>query len=396
MQFPRAIAILLFASGIAPSQSVTFAARPAVVGSGARISMTSRLTMQGQDGGTVTTNHDKEVTVMAVQSGQTTQVKVHYIADHKASSIPRVEGERSPTEGRTYLAFANGDVTTTSGDAVSRTERSAVARDMLVGQPDPLARALDGKTSSVGALIPPEVLHAMLETKGLGSVKQATGRLTEIRQQGAVQLAVFALTVDTEMSKGLRAETAIRLTGHMVVAAPMGSLVSLELRGPVEVTTQKGLRPLRRARTREEMLGDFTISMNVSPVGPQSQPEAATPMLPPIRSSPPVPEPAPGPAPAVENLTGKWRTEQPGAVVEVYRHDDKLHGKLVLSPSPKVPVGTLLLRDLSETATGWAGKIYSPEHDRLLDAVLTTTGDQLTIRVSTGLGAKTITWTRDR
>lgn len=397
MKFCKLTFLLLLTSSVSMAQSVSFRSQPPKVGSGGRVTMTSRLTMHGQRGGTVATKRDKEVAVVATQSGRVTQSKVRYLANSKTSSLARVESERSPTEGRSYLAFANGNVTTTTGNKVSRDERTAVAEDMKVGQPNALATALNGRTLSVGATLPSSALRAMLDSQaggsGLGKIERATARLTEIRRQGPVQLAVFALSIDTKMSKGLRMATTINLTGRMVIAAPMAALLSLDLSGPVRVQTQKGVRPLRRARTRKEMHGSFNMTMKVTPSQPKRPASRPSEPAPRPTAGTPKPSPKPQPVPSTEPIVAKWQTDQPANVVEVYAESGRFQGKLIKCANASA-VGMLILRDLKKSGTGYAGKIFSPQHNRTVDAIIVIKGSKMTIQVQAGPNSKSMVWTR--
>lgn len=93
-------------------------------------------------------------------------------------------------------------------------------------------------------------------------------------------------------------------------------------------------------------------------------------------------------------LTGSWQTAQPGTVVEIYTEDGKHHGKVVKATNPDVPVGTLVLRDLTTDGSAWEGKFYVPKHRRLIDARTVLKGEKLEIRISAGLRSKTVIWTR--
>jgi uncharacterized protein (DUF2147 family) len=301
-----------------------------------------------------------------------------------------VSGERSPTEGCSYIAFADGSVTAANGGAVTEEEKQAVARDMQLGKPNPLASALDGRTLSVGAVLPPAALQAILAGKlsasGVGEIERVSARLTEIRTQGPAKLARFTLSISAGISKGLRAMGTVTLTGQMTLVAPQGALVSLELEGPLQVVAQRRVRPLRRKRTREETKGTFTIKMQVSPteaMRAERTPPAAE-----------APRPVPQPEAPVSPLVGKWQTDQPGNVVEISALEGKYVGKLLKSSSSAVPTGTVILRDVRKSGSAWVGKIFVPKHGRVLDAEITIVGQTMEIKVAAGPSTKTLKWTR--
>lgn len=397
MHLPGSLIVLLacLVGNASLAQSVTFAAGAPIAGSSARVLSTSSLTIAGDDGGTVTTSLDKVVAIMGVRSGRVTQVKVQYDANHRTSSLPRVEGERSPTEGRSYLAFADGSVTTPSGGKVSRAERQAVADDLRVGEPDPLTVALDGRTLTVGAALPSDAFVAMLDGGGasssLGAIERAAARLIDVREQGSAQLAVFEIEVATKMKRGLRAETTIELTGEMIVAAPAGVMLSLDLSGPVAVVSQKRIRPMRRARTKEETSGTFDLTIRVTPEEQaqegQSGEHGST-------STPDIEQQEPTTEQPVASIVGTWQTNQPGNLVEILAVGDVFQGTLSESSNPSAPLGTLILRDCVQTDAGYAGKLYSPKNDRLVDADLVVKGDTMTIKAKAGRRSRTIVWTR--
>jgi hypothetical protein len=78
--------------------------------------------------------------------------------------------------------------------------------------------------------------------------------------------------------------------------------------------------------------------------------------------------------PSADPIVARWQTDRPGNIVEVRRVAGGLRGELVASSSPKVPVGTVILRELEEHGEGYQGQIYSPKHDRTVKASFAVEG----------------------
>lgn len=111
---------------------------------------------------------------------------------------------------------------------------------------------------------------------------------------------------------------------------------------------------------------------------------------------------------------GYWKTldpvtKKPNGVVHIWKHAGTLVGKVVqVNGNPvctecmgqmhnKVLKGTTVLWGFSQRGNIWAGgKILSVKHAKVFDADMATmnNGQNLSIRVKTGLGTRTQTWTR--
>ena len=94
-------------------------------------------------------------------------------------------------------------------------------------------------------------------------------------------------------------------------------------------------------------------------------------------------------------LTGHWTFGEQNTVVNLEQHNRVYSGKIISSDSPKVKIGTVLVKELKQTKGSWKGKVYSPKRKDWYDAVFKTKKDKLKIEISVSrFYKKTIEWTR--
>jgi len=93
-------------------------------------------------------------------------------------------------------------------------------------------------------------------------------------------------------------------------------------------------------------------------------------------------------------LNGLWQTGEDNSIVEVTEKNGVATGKLVSSDNPKAVAGTEILRNFSETNGTWNGSVYAIRRNKLMDATITPSADNLTIDVNAGFTSKDLTWTR--
>ncbi|MEM1084386.1 MAG: DUF2147 domain-containing protein [Verrucomicrobiota bacterium] len=93
-------------------------------------------------------------------------------------------------------------------------------------------------------------------------------------------------------------------------------------------------------------------------------------------------------------IEGRWLTPKAEGTVEIKVDEGVLIGRLVASTNEKAKLGTVILRDFVRSGDRWTGKIYTPKHDRVLDAELSIRDGELIVKVSAGFRSKSVTWTR--
>lgn len=97
------------------------------------------------------------------------------------------------------------------------------------------------------------------------------------------------------------------------------------------------------------------------------------------------------------DLTGLWRYESTGAVVEVTLSEGKYHGVVIENPERESAVGNKILQDFvfDEKQNRWTGIIYAKRLNTELSAVGALINDQtLDITVKQMFVSKTIRFSR--
>ena len=97
---------------------------------------------------------------------------------------------------------------------------------------------------------------------------------------------------------------------------------------------------------------------------------------------------------AQNSIEGSWNTGKHNTVVETYLKDGAYFGKVKSSEKPKAKIGIDILRDLQLIEGKWKGKLYIPKRDRLVDAVVEPSNNELNISISSGVMKRTLVWTR--
>ena len=95
---------------------------------------------------------------------------------------------------------------------------------------------------------------------------------------------------------------------------------------------------------------------------------------------------------AQEMVTGIWLTGEENTKIETYQKDDLWYGKIVSSDNPKAKIGKDILKDFVKIDGEWKGSLYAAKKDRLLNAVIIPSEEQLNITVSAGLFKKNLSW----
>lgn len=91
---------------------------------------------------------------------------------------------------------------------------------------------------------------------------------------------------------------------------------------------------------------------------------------------------------------GIWLTGNGKGKIETYQKEGAWYGKILKSNNKKVKIGDDILRDIKQVDGQWKGKFYVAKRDRLVDAVIEPTEDNLSITISNGFSSRTLVWKR--
>jgi len=97
---------------------------------------------------------------------------------------------------------------------------------------------------------------------------------------------------------------------------------------------------------------------------------------------------------AQEMTAGVWLTGEENTHIETYQKNGLWYGKIVNSDNPKAKIGKIILKDFVQADDKWKGKLYAAKRDKLMDAVIIPSSDELKITVYAGFLKKKLTWTR--
>ena len=97
---------------------------------------------------------------------------------------------------------------------------------------------------------------------------------------------------------------------------------------------------------------------------------------------------------AQEMTAGIWLTGEENTLIETYQKDDLWYGKIISSDNPKAKIGKIILKDFVKADDKWEGELYAAKRDKLMDAVIIPSFDELKITVYAGFIKKKLTWTR--
>jgi uncharacterized protein (DUF2147 family) len=97
---------------------------------------------------------------------------------------------------------------------------------------------------------------------------------------------------------------------------------------------------------------------------------------------------------AQSNFSGEWILGEQNSIVKIEQINGVYAGKIVSSDNPKVEIGKLMVKDLSQTNGKWKGKLYWPKRKEWYSAEFTSTENKLTIKIKVGFFSKTVEWIR--
>jgi hypothetical protein len=240
------------------AQTVRFEPRETRVGDrvvqrlGLHLAVTTRIVQSGQvaheSASDMRRQQQRTIDVLEVAEGRAVRARASFEVSRRQSpeqgDAPKLIA--LPIEGKTYLMAREGDklIVTDPDGAIPPLEEYTLASESLegVGKPNPLALVLAGREVAIGQrlFVPREMAQALL---GFGSPELAhvhrfeltLDRLAPAREAGASQLAVFRASI--EVKPDGEDSLAVQLQGEMAVEPDGCSLASVDLAGPVHVST---------------------------------------------------------------------------------------------------------------------------------------------------------------
>jgi hypothetical protein len=237
---------------IAFTQRDTAVGDRAVQRTGMHLSVRTRIVQSGQiahdSTSEIRSQQQRTVDVTGVTEGRATKARVAFQVARRQSPDNPTPTELSPlaTEGKSYLLERNGDelrVTDAKG-GLPPTEESKLVAEALdgVGKPNPLAVVLGGRELAVGqrVFVPRDLAKSLLN---LGSAELAEvnrfeltlDRIVPAKDTTASEVAVFRVKIDVQPGEG--GELGVTLGGEMGVEPVGCRLASVDLTGPVRVST---------------------------------------------------------------------------------------------------------------------------------------------------------------
>lgn len=194
------------------------------------------------------------VTTSDVADDHTTAVRVRYVAAStktgRGKRLRDLDGQApaiapQPVEGKAYECRRDGDqllVTDQQGNIPPIDEFQIVAENMQsLGQPNPLAEFLVGRTVGIGQQIklPRDVAEQLLGIGGsLGQVDQFVLTLKDVRHIDGAPCAVFKASVGAASNDS--SQMRLELEGTLVVQIGTCRAVHADLVGPIGMVETRG------------------------------------------------------------------------------------------------------------------------------------------------------------
>ena len=97
---------------------------------------------------------------------------------------------------------------------------------------------------------------------------------------------------------------------------------------------------------------------------------------------------------AQNTIEGTWNTGRDDTLIETYEKDGEWFGKVISSDNSKAKIGNDILRNITESDGEWKGKLFMAKRNRLVDAVVEPSDEELKIIISGGGMKRTLTWSR--
>ena len=244
-------------SAVPAGRIVRFHQQPTAVGDlvtqrlGVHLELTTKITQSGQTAHESTNEMRRQqhrvIEVLEVVDGRATKVRASFPVSRRQSpenSNPE-ELASQPIEGQTYLMQRDGDqITVTDPDGVipPQEEFKLVVESLEnVGKPNPLAVLLVDRHVAVGQrlLVPRDMVQQLLGFDDpVGTVRRfelTLSRLLPADVKHAAERAVFQTKIDIVPNDA--SPLTIALQGEMVVETQTCRLASVQLAGPVQLSS---------------------------------------------------------------------------------------------------------------------------------------------------------------
>jgi len=237
--------------------AVRFAQRETQVGDqvvqrfGLQLAIDTKIVQSGQiaheSSATMRRQQQRTVEVLEVAEGRAVKARATFDLSRRQSPEQAASEELAPLpiEGKTYFMSRDGDklsVTRPDGTIPPLEEYKLVAESLeSVGQPNPLALVLAGRELRVGqrVFVPREMAQSLL---GFGSPELARVHRFELTlnrlvplADGVAPVAIFGVVIEVRPEDA--DDYAVQLAGEMAVELASCRLASVDLAGPVHVST---------------------------------------------------------------------------------------------------------------------------------------------------------------
>jgi hypothetical protein len=245
-------------AGTLPGPKVKFEQRQTVVGDrvvqrlGMQLNVTTKIVQSGQvahqSANEIRSQQQRTVDVLEAVDGRAVKARVLFDVARRQTPDSETPTElvASPTQGKSYLVTRQDDklVVTDADGAIPPLAEFTLVSEALegVGRPNPLAVVLAGREVAIGQrmFVPRDLAKSLL---GLGGPELADvhkfeltlDRLAAPAEAGAPPVAVFRVTIEVKPDDA--GGLAVILNGEMAVEPTTCRLTSVDLAGPVHVST---------------------------------------------------------------------------------------------------------------------------------------------------------------
>jgi hypothetical protein len=218
---------------------------------GLHLAITTKIVQSGQvaheSSADLRRQQQRTIDVLDVAEGRAVKAKATFeVSRRQSPDQPQTSGLAAlPIEGKSYIMAREGDklsITNVDGGIPPLDEYTLVAESLeSVGQPNPLALVLAGRELRVGqrVFVPREMAQSLL---GFGSPELARVHRFELTlnrlaplAEDAEPVAIFAVVIEVRPEDA--DDYAVHLSGEMAVEPATCRLASVDLAGPVHVST---------------------------------------------------------------------------------------------------------------------------------------------------------------
>jgi hypothetical protein len=218
---------------------------------GLQLAIDTKIVQSGQvaheSSATMRRQQQRTVEVLEVAEGRAVKAQATFDLSRRQSPEQGAPEELAPLaiEGKSYLMARDGDklsITRPDGTMPPLEEYKLVSESLeSVGQPNPLALVLAGRELRVGqrVFVPREMAQSLL---GFGSPELARVHRFELTlnrlappAEGAEPAAIFSVVIEVRPEDA--DDYAVHLAGEMAVEPATCRLASVDLAGPVQVST---------------------------------------------------------------------------------------------------------------------------------------------------------------